>query len=243
MSWLEEYRLLIFDSIDSTNSEALRLIKTGEMQHSFVIWSKEQTKGRGRYGKNWIGSEGNLYATIVLLEQLSLEQKGQLPLLAGLAFCLALNELTQPAQVQVKWPNDLMYNHQKLGGILVESIMLNKQEYYLVGVGINVNKTPHIDRPLTSLAQIIGNQLEVGAVLNACMQSFMHCYHAWIRYGFELTRIQWLNNAYNLGKTITFHNQQECITGEFVDIDLTGNLMIKLKDNQIQNFSIGHILS
>src|SRR5687768_11257196 len=118
---LNDYHLLSFDSLDSTNEEAKRLAKGGGC-HGAVIWAKKQSDGRGRMGRNWVSSEGNLFVSILLQPQKQQQELAQLSFVAAVAAIEALEALlTDGDKLRCKWPNDILLADKKLGGILLES--------------------------------------------------------------------------------------------------------------------------
>ena len=118
---LNDYHLLSFDELDSTNEEAKRLAKGGG-HHGAVIWAKRQTAGKGRLGRTWVSSQGNLYVSILLQPEKPLKELGQLSFVAAVAAIEALDALLPPGKrLQCKWPNDILLSGKKVGGILLES--------------------------------------------------------------------------------------------------------------------------
>lgn len=128
-----------FEEIGSTNDEALTQAKLGA-PHGSVYIADSQSRGRGRHGKTWSARRGeNLLVSILLRPNLKPSTASSFTLGVGLAVRDAIApHLTQP--VQVKWPNDIWINTQKLGGILVESNLVgSKLDHLVVGIGLNVH--------------------------------------------------------------------------------------------------------
>ena len=105
----------IFSELDSTNDEAKRI----DIQKDFhVIIAEKQTSGRGRQGKKWSSPDsGNIYMSICTENDLS---SIPISLIAGLACKNAINKTSGKALIMLKWPNDILLNNKKIGGILVE---------------------------------------------------------------------------------------------------------------------------
>ena len=106
--------LVCFDTLDSTNSEALRLIKAGRVQENTIILTNKQSEGRGRRNAQWISPAGNLYMTIVSkLAKPSLA--GQLSFVAALAVYDSIKEFSNlKGQLYLKWPNDILLCQKKI---------------------------------------------------------------------------------------------------------------------------------
>lgn len=162
---LRPFRLHWFPRLRSTNDHAAALRKHGKLFAPAVVLTSHQTAGRGRGRNTWWSRQGSLTVTFVLPVDERVEPH-QLPLLAGLALRDAAAELTGDPDVQLKWPNDILYRRKKLGGLLCERVM----KADLVGVGVNVNLDPTQAPPvlrdqITSLSQIRGAELDMTEVL------------------------------------------------------------------------------
>lgn len=123
-------------SIDSTNDEAKR--RFDQQAGDYLIVAEEQTGGRGRLGRTWISQKGQgLYLSLLLQPNDDGLPAAEVTLMAGASMCKALRELTGE-DVRIKWPNDLVVDHYKVGGILTEmSSEIGKLHYVLIGIGIN----------------------------------------------------------------------------------------------------------
>ena len=133
-------RVFHFFKIDSTNRVAMELGYAGQPEGT-VVMAEAQTAGRGRAGHNWHSEKGTgLYFTILLRPKLSPAQAPLLTMLAGLSAHAAI--VAQTGFVpELKWPNDLLLNGKKLGGILTEMhAEPNLVSFVIVGIGINVNQ-------------------------------------------------------------------------------------------------------
>lgn len=164
---VKPFRLHWFPRLGSTNNHAAVLRKRGTLFAPAIVITGRQTAGRGRGSNVWWSSGGSLTITFVLPidDQIA---PHQLPLIAGLAVRSAVSELTRDDRVQLKWPNDLLYQGRKLGGLLCERIM----KADLVGLGLNVNidsdKAPRRLRDrITSLQAIARRTFDLNDVLIA----------------------------------------------------------------------------
>ena len=130
---LNKVNLKIYHNIDSTNNEAKRI----ELDKDFhVIVAEKQTKGRGRLGKIWSSpNSGNIYMTICTENDIS---KLPISLITGLICKKAINKISNKSIIMLKWPNDILLNNKKIGGILVESEVYNKKIRTIIGIGINI---------------------------------------------------------------------------------------------------------
>ena len=148
-TWLGR-RIELFDSLPSTNREAVQLAEA-EVEHGTVVAADRQTAGRGRLSRTWFSPPGaNLYCSVILRtvrppERLT-ESLSWLPLITALAAAEAIEQVSS-IHVSVKWPNDLLIEKRKVGGILCESGTGTRSgPFQIIGIGINVN-VDHDDWP------------------------------------------------------------------------------------------------
>ena len=142
-----------FKKVKSTNSTAIKIIKATNYQNGMVI-SDMQVKGRGQYGKKWISFNGNLFVSIFFtFDKISISIKQMTKI-----NCLLIKKLLSKyykGKIQIKKPNDLLINKKKISGILQETLIKSKKNYIIVGIGINLIKSPKIKKyPTTSLFEL-----------------------------------------------------------------------------------------
>src|SRR5438874_2699361 len=165
------YRLAAFDSIGSTNAEAMSRAREGERGPTWFVTS-EQTAGRGRRHRPWIAPRGNLACSILEVMEVSPAVAATLGFAAGLALEAALRKLSVEASLRsagseelnflLKWPNDVLAGRQKLAGILLEAEAIGGNRLaVVVGIGTNVVAAPEgTPTPATSLAAL---GIQIGA--------------------------------------------------------------------------------
>lgn len=139
-------------------------------KHGLTVLSSHQTRGRGQQGKNWVSLPGeHLFFSILL--QSTLEEK-QMPLI-NLMTAVALKKTLETMgikNIQIKWPNDILVNQQKISGILSEKTFVHNKPWIILGIGINVNETgdlnAHIDQPYTSVSKELGQKISLESFFN-----------------------------------------------------------------------------
>src|ERR1700749_4832233 len=148
MSWPAGYGLKEFAEIDSTNEEARRLSASGECGPLWLCAAR-QSAGRGRQGRVWQGSEGNLFATLLIQPKRAKAEWAQLSFVAAIAVSDLAARFT-PA-VTLKWPNDVLAEGKKLAGILLKTA----GDALAIGVGVNLAAYPKdTEFPAVSLAAL-----------------------------------------------------------------------------------------
>ncbi len=264
----DHHELIERDEVRSTNSEALRLAKKGR---SGPLWvsAKRQTGGKGRSGRDWDSTEGNLFASLLISLDCGPEFASQLSLIAGLAVFDATTRLAMlqdgdhctdqgadqraaSLKLRLKWPNDGLIDGKKFAGILCESLSRQpgatqnaKQSAALlvvVGIGINLAHSPDaLPRPVTDL-RAQGICAEPMIMLAAVAQAFDHWLGDWQNgRGFEQIRTAWIARAGKIGEPMSIHNGAKRVTGKFAGIDETGALLLRDADGVTTTFSFGDV--
>ncbi len=138
-----------FDKISSTNQILWEYLDQGK-QAPMIAIASQQTGGRGQWGRVWQSELGGLYLSLIVPIKLSLNCAPHLTLLSGVGIAQMLQQLNIP--VQLKWPNDLIINRRKLGGIKIETRVKKGQlTYAVIGVGVNwENPVPSVGIALKS---------------------------------------------------------------------------------------------
>lgn len=128
------HRILYYDAVESTNDTAKALLGEGADEGTVVVASR-QVAGRGRHGRAWFSPPGGLYLSIVLRPEPSHVQT--LGLLSGMPVVKALRHVGVLGYL--KWPNDVVFQERKIGGILSEGVHRDSEFYAIVGIGVNTN--------------------------------------------------------------------------------------------------------
>jgi BirA family transcriptional regulator, biotin operon repressor / biotin---[acetyl-CoA-carboxylase] ligase len=131
-----DLQIHLYDSLLSTNDELARLIATENAPLGTIVIAKQQTAGRGQRGRTWESNSGGVYLSLALSPNLPASDICQLTI--GIAWGIAHKLRQQGLPVTIKWPNDLLLDGRKLGGILTETIIYQGiVRQAIVGVGIN----------------------------------------------------------------------------------------------------------
>ena len=131
-----------FKKVNSTNDIAIKKIKSG-ISRGLVI-AETQSKGRGQYGKKWISFKGNLLMSIFFEINTGISIK-----YITFKNCEIIRKSIQKFtknKIKIKPPNDLLINNEKICGILQETFFQNKKKFIVVGIGLNLIKSPKIKK-------------------------------------------------------------------------------------------------
>ena len=212
----------IFDEIDSTNDEAKRI----DINKDFhVIIAEKQTSGRGRQGKKWSSPDsGNIYMSICTENDLS---SIPISLIAGLACKNAINKTSGKALIMLKWPNDILLNNKKVGGILVETEVYEEKTRTIIGIGINMS----IKKEESWWGDLSKFNIETkrNELINEILSEFIkisdNLNFNWID--------EWRDSCIHINKEIKIQDgnslEKKAI---FKDIDTRGNAIIETKEGQ-----------
>jgi BirA family biotin operon repressor/biotin-[acetyl-CoA-carboxylase] ligase len=224
-------RQIEFETLGSTNAEALKLARAGERGPLWIV-AKSQSGGRGRRGSVWVSPPGNLYATLLLSEPSPPAQAPQLAFVTALALHDGVSEAAPQiaSALTVKWPNDLLLAVKKLAGVLIEG---DSAPGFCVAVGIGVNCISHPDGtayPATDLASA-GAAVTPERLFAALSAAMARRLAQWRRgEGFASIRADWLKRADGLGRELRVRLPEREIMGVFEGFDETGRLLLKGPD-------------
>tara|TARA_B100000378_G_scaffold269032_1_gene256721 strand:+ start:184 stop:717 length:534 start_codon:yes stop_codon:yes gene_type:complete len=154
----------IYKSVNSTNDIAINLIKKKNFKAGLVVTEK-QKKGKGQRGKRWISNKGNLFVSVFFsLEKINLTLKQLTIINANLM--IKLISFYYRKKIKLKLPNDILINKKKICGILQETIQKNGIKYLIVGIGLNLVKSPNIKAyPTTNLYELTKTKINANKVL------------------------------------------------------------------------------
>lgn len=240
------YNVIPYDTIGSTNVEAARLAAMGEKTapDGTLVWSLEQTDGRGRRGRDWDSPTGNLYTSLILRPEVPLREAAQLGFVAALSVYDALGIIGPTGnQVHCKWPNDILLNEKKVAGILLESHGGGGDkpaDWIILGMGLNVSSHPEgTDYPATSLRSE-GFDSTLEETISAYTKSFLSWKNKWLDQGFDPIRKDWQWRCIGKGNPIEVRLENQTLSGIFEDIDEDGALLLD-QDGVIRRITAGDV--
>ena len=233
---LDGVRLAIYDVLDSTNEEARRLALAGERGPLWII-AREQTAGRGRRGRAWTSERGNLFAS--LLTRASQTIAAQLAFAAGLAAADTVSAYCPPADVTLKWPNDVLLRGEKVAGILLESL---NPDTLAIGIGINLAHYPErTEFPATSVAALTGFAADTEQAMRRIASDMAAWYEVWRTNGFAPVRAAWLARAAGLHSRLRARLEGREMEGVFEDLDQDGALLLRDTAGALVRITAGEV--
>ena len=214
MNW----RLSIHELLPSTSTLLRELADKGEPE-GLAILARRQTAGRGTHGRAWESREGNLFISMLLRPALPLRAVPQ----AALVAAVALQEAAGPA-TRLKWPNDLMLDGAKAGGILTETATdaAGNLAWLIFGIGVNLAYAPEVTgRAVAALGAEPPEQF--ARRLLAALARWHAC---WLAEGFAPIRDAWMRAGPAIGTEVTATRAGSRLTGRYEGISEEGGLLL-----------------
>ncbi|WP_409021019.1 biotin--[acetyl-CoA-carboxylase] ligase [Brevundimonas vesicularis] len=238
--------VLILDQTDSTNAEAQRRVEAGEVGPVWIA-ARQQTEGRGRRGRRWDSTRGNLAATLLVTLDRPAVEAAQLTFVAALAVADLLDLYVPPALVTIKWPNDVMLDGRKTSGILIESgSALLGGLWVAIGIGINLQSAPgDTERPATCVADhLCHDQAGVPSfeeAAEALAETFGVWFDRWLSLGFAPVLEGWMARTQGLHGPCTARLTHETLVGTADGVEADGALRLRLADGSLRVISAGDV--
>jgi BirA family transcriptional regulator, biotin operon repressor / biotin---[acetyl-CoA-carboxylase] ligase len=233
-----------FETLDSTNDLAKALAAQGAPEGTVVV-AEAQTGGRGRLGREWDSPPGvGLYVSLVLRPMLPPMELPQITLTTAVAVVRAVCRVAGLAP-GIKWPNDLLLNGKKLGGILTEmETESDRIRHVVVGLGLNVNNPGFpfdLAATATSLALAAGRMFPRVHLLQAWLEEFEALYGRFLNRGFAEILEEWKGFALTLGKMVTVRQGPREISGQALDVAPDGALLLRTNNGEMVRVTSGEI--
>jgi BirA family biotin operon repressor/biotin-[acetyl-CoA-carboxylase] ligase len=187
-----------------------------------VIVADSQSSGRGRKGRIWASSPGGLYLTAILRME---HNTNLLPLLVGIAIAETIKEETNIDPV-LKWPNDVLINGRKVGGVLIDAEWYDNQGFILLGTGVNINNTlPDSIEGGTTLSKEFGKEINLDTFLRRFLQ-LLEKYLYLLNQNPEEIISNWNRLTETLGRSLSIQSNNITYHGIAKYIDVEGALYL-----------------
>ncbi|MDP4285346.1 MAG: biotin--[acetyl-CoA-carboxylase] ligase [Bacteroidota bacterium] len=224
-------KIVILETVDSTNNYAMAMIQKGEAIDGNAIFARQQTNGKGRRGKEWKSNKGdNIILSIMAQMQWLPVSKLFEP---GVAVALGCHDFVSKhvaLNTYIKWPNDIFINDSKAGGILIENVIKGTLwQWSVIGVGININQVIFEDYNISpiSLKQITGNDYNVLQMAEE-LYTFVLKRLNDLKAGFFSKMLEEYNEKlYAKGRQTKFRKQNIVFETEIIGISPSGQLITR----------------
>lgn len=233
--------IIELDSIDSTNNYAMGLIDADKAQHGLTITTMQQTAGKGQRGRQWVDTPGeSLLMSIIVVPTCTIDEQFAFNASVAVAVAEVLEEIYKKWQIRIKWPNDIIINDKKTGGILIENIIRGSSwSYSVIGLGLNILQLQFDDNLpyATSLKVASSIDFDIKALRNKIRDKILDYTSGQIKPATLLQRYNEL--LYQKGNTQKFtdgaHEWQAIIKSATEE----GTLHVQLADGSISHYKHG----
>lgn len=236
----EACKLIYLQSCQSTNAECMQA-----SEHGTVVLAERQTAGRGRRGRDWYSpASGNVYCSIGLNKSLPADFLGLISLLAGVSIAQVLEEFSYP-DISLKWPNDILCQGKKLGGILIETQALAEDQFFLViGFGLNINldakASDYIDQPAISLSMLGKQQINRQSLLAGLIGRIMSSIIGFEQQGALSLLAEFERFDAFRGRQVNLVTPSQTINATYLGLESNGQIRVRTEQG-VQTFAAAEI--
>jgi BirA family biotin operon repressor/biotin-[acetyl-CoA-carboxylase] ligase len=229
-------KIIYLPSMPSTMDFARQEAQKGTSEGTVII-TEEQTEGRGRLNRKWLTPKGNIALSIILYPTVT-----NLPYLIMIASLAVLQSIEKVTAIkgQIKWPNDILINEKKVGGILIENeVRGNKVAYSITGIGINVNLKVSDYAEIADTAASLKKDTDRIKLIRALLVKFDNLYR---RLPDRKPIYEaWRGRLITLGKHVKAQSGSHVIEGTAEAVDENGALIIRQVDGTLTRVVAGDI--
>lgn len=236
--------LLRFDSIDSTNLEAIRQARAGAPEGLCIV-AREQTAGRGRLDRTWHSPrDAGLYFSVVLRPKFEISGWPLITLMAALATVEALMSVCK-LQTDIKWPNDICVDERKLCGILAETVETPDGPAAILGIGINLAPVglEEFAGRATSIEEITNRRPDAGQILLRLVEALAQRYEllATSDGRAHIIREWCANSSYAFDRQVRVSTAGDGFTGITQGLESDGALRVETPDGKVRAVRAGEV--
>ncbi|MFH1201676.1 MAG: biotin--[acetyl-CoA-carboxylase] ligase [Candidatus Omnitrophota bacterium] len=236
-------KIYYYEVVPSTNDEAMRLGLSNAPEGTIVL-AESQTKGRGRLGRAWHSPKTKgIYLSVILRPKIIPNASPILTLMASASVCEAIKK-SASIDAQIKWPNDILVRHKKIGGILTElKAEMDVVSFVVIGLGLNVNNDKKtLPEGATSLREQKKEDVNRLELLQEILRALEENYLIFKEDGAGPILEKWRAYNLSLGKRVKVVYQSKHLEGMAVDIDSDGGLLIRKDSGLIEKVMAGDII-
>jgi len=238
----KKINLYFFETIDSTNEYLKHLPRKNQIK---ICMAEQQTQGKGRLRRQWHSPFGqNIYFSCAYPFNKDVTALAGLSLVVSLAVVKTLETYGLKHPLQVKWPNDIIYDHKKVSGNLIE-IQAESHGicHVIIGIGINVNLMQDDDHAIsqawTSLRKMTGEYIDRNILSALLIENLFNYLALFEHHGLTYFIDEWNRADYLMNQDITLKYVDKKIHGKAKGINQLGHLRLKCHDGTLQAFSSG----
>lgn len=238
-------KIIKLDAIDSTNTFLKELCYGNSVDDFTIVITNNQTKGRGQMSTVWNSKIGkNLTFSIVTkFDDLSIDNQFYISKCISLAIYETLSAFLS-VKIAIKWPNDILAEHQKICGVLIEnSVKKSKINHSIIGIGLNVNQEKFENLPnATSMKLVSRTNFILDEVLEKLVDNIKRNVTLLKEKKLSLIDELYMKRLYMLNKPTMFKDAKQTIfMGKIVGVSTNGKLQVILENETIKEFTLKEI--
>ena len=238
-------RILKLHTTTSTNSYLKEWIRTNTPDNFTIALADKQTQGRGQRGNSWHSEKGKnlIFSIFIKINQFNIDRQFEFNQAISLAIVSVLKNYHH--SIQIKWPNDIMADDHKIGGILIENTVSNSTlKHSIVGIGLNCNQTkfPAIIPNASSLKNLLNKDIDLEELFLEISKSIKKHITILEKNSRGYFKQEYLENLFLWQKLAWYQDpNQNKFKGKIVGISAEGKLQIELNSKEIKEFDFKEI--
>lgn len=241
--------MLFLPEVESTNTYAINLLRNVNIVDGTVIYTDNQTQGKGQRGTVWASETGKNITLSAILQPhfLDIKQSFYLSKITALACYDVLTEILDASHydIKIKWPNDILVNMKKIGGILIENNLNgSKIQHAVIGIGLNVNQQNFGDLSVfaTSIKIEKNEDFNTSIILESLCSKLEKWYFKLKENKFDFIHSNYLAHLFGLNETFNFidslgHN----FYAEIINVEENGKLLVRNTNDELLTFDIKEV--
>lgn len=240
---MSEARIIELDLTDSTNNYAMQLIDGNKAYPGLTIVANAQTSGKGQRGRTWVDTPGqSLLMSMIVVPKHTLACQFVFNAAIATAIVTELQKLNEHWQVRVKWPNDIIINDKKAGGILIENVLRGSSwTHSVIGLGLNIlQESFPEDLPYAiSLKIASGIGYDRWVILNTLREAIFYAANFPKDAGLQMKEYNDLLFKKGRLQRISIEEENKMVTILYANED--GTLSVQFEDGSIQRYAHGQL--
>jgi len=234
-------QLIKLNATDSTNNYLKQLLVTTQLEDFSVVTAENQTDGKGQRGEKWISETGKnlIFSVLKYRPLIPIDKQFLLSVLVSLSIIKTLEGYNVP-NLSIKWPNDILSDHHKIAGILIENVIKSQQiESSVIGIGLNVNQKIFKDLPkVSSLNNILGLPINKDELLQALISNIQYYFNQYKKNEEVFLNTKYASYLFRKDKPSTFQlPNQTMFTGIIRGVTEAGKLRVQM-ENATKDFDL-----
>ena len=239
----EKCENFFFSCVDNTNRKIKKIFQVNKDFDFISLHTKKQTLGRGRKLNKWISKEGDFTCSYLINKSFKISMLGQLNIIISISILECLKRYYPNLNFYLKWPNDILIDDKKIGGVLIET-NINKGviTYLVVGIGINFVSNPILENYKTAKILDFTNKIDTVKIFHCLSKKIKDNIVLWNKKNFTSFKKKWMKSCKDIGNEVLIKMGGKHFIGVLEEIDDSALLVLKTKNNNIIKVSYGDII-